>query len=294
MLRVEYQALVQESRIIAIPFAVCMRRTVFDDLPCHYFDKFFIAVCAFSLVAESDKGFILFHFFFIEIVTLVDKVGNFDCRLIPFQRYGYRFSRFLVLFTETDTLAVVHFVDAVRTAAPADSILFTQKANKILLIRVLLILIVNAYLTAAYVAPAFEYVFRQLFFRRLWFQLVKERLLSARFVSAFPYRSPFLFAFFLLFGLLFFFVIVVDRFFVPVVVRFFGFIPIFFVGVVIFVAIVVRYRETGVNLSDVIGLFLVRLFLFGIERVGFIVVYFDEFGFRFLRLVGLSESFGTG
>ena len=94
--------------------------------------------------------------------------------------------------------------------------------------------------------------------------------------------------------MLFFFVIVVDRFFVLVVVRFFGFIPIFFVGFVIFVAIVVRYRETGVNLSDVIGLLLVRLFLFGIERVGFIVVYFDEFGFRFLRLVGLSECFGTG
>ena len=294
MLREKYQALVQKARIIAILFAVCMRRAVFDDLPCHYFDKFVISVRTLPLVAESDKGCILFCFFFIEIIVLVNKVSYFDCRLFPFQRYGYRFSRFLVLFTETDTLAVVHFVDAVRTATPAYAILFTQKANKILLIRVLLILIVNSYLTAAYVAPAFEYVFRKFFFRRLWFQFVKERLLSARFVSAFPYRSPFLFAFFLLFGLLFFFVIVVDRFFVPVVVRFFGFIPIFFVGVVIFVAIVVRYRETGVNLSDVIGLFLVRLFLFGIERVGFIVVYFDEFGFRFLRLVGLSESFGTG
>ena len=152
----------------------------------------------------------------------------------------------------------MHFVDAVRTAAPAYAILFTQKANEILFKRVLLILVVNAYLTAAYVAPAFEYVFRKLFFCRLWFQFVKERLLSARFVSAFPYRSPFLFAFLLLFGLLFFFVIVVDRFFVPVVVRFFGFIPIFFVGFVLFVAVVVRYRETGVNLSDVIGLFLVR------------------------------------
>ena len=102
-----------------------MRRAILDDLPCHYFDKFVISVRTLSLVAESDKGCILFRFFFIEIIVLVDKVGYFDCRLFPFQRYGYRFPRFLILFTESNTLTVVHFVNAVRTASTSYSILFS-------------------------------------------------------------------------------------------------------------------------------------------------------------------------
>ena len=112
-------------RVCAVFFAIGMRSAVFYDLPCYCFYKVVIVFCGLPFFTESDKRCVFFLLSFVKVVVPVYKVGNFYGNLLPFQVHrDFCFARFRVLFAETNALAVVHFVNAARTAAPADSVFF--------------------------------------------------------------------------------------------------------------------------------------------------------------------------
>ena len=103
-----------------------MRRAVFYDLPCYCFYKVVIVFCGLSFFAESDKRYVFSLLAFVKVVVLIYKVGNFYGNLLPFQVYrNFDFACFRVLFAKTNAFAIVHFVNAVRSATTADAILTT-------------------------------------------------------------------------------------------------------------------------------------------------------------------------
>ena len=103
-----------------------MRRAVFYDLPCNYFYKVVIVFCGLPFFTESDKRCVFFLLSFVKVVVPVYKVGNFYGNLLPFKVYrNFDFARFRVLFAKTNAFAVVHFVNAVRSATTSDTILTT-------------------------------------------------------------------------------------------------------------------------------------------------------------------------
>ena len=153
MLRIKLRRIAEKMRILAITFTIGVSRTILDDLSCNYLDKFVVILCVLTLVTESDKRCILFLLFFIQIIVLVDKVGNLCRNLFPFEFYvNFRFACIPILFTEMDTFAVVHFIYAVRSTETAYSVFVTQKADEIFLVWILIVFCVNTDFTVAYTA----------------------------------------------------------------------------------------------------------------------------------------------